>query len=1082
VTIKLFLALWFLGFLMSGNLNAANDKALTLHAQTERILLGNYLDILEDPAGTLTVEDIHSDQRSFPWQKSTTAVPSFGYTASTYWFRLRVQSPMAAGPWIFEADYPPLDEISFHYQIGNGPWVAKHSGDRFDFSQRDLKFRNPTFILPGGDVQTIYIRVKSMGVLKLPLTVWHSKVFAEHSNRSSMALGIYFGIMLVMVLYNCFIYFSIRRLSYLYYVFYIASYALAMLALNGLAFEYLWPSFPQLNQFMVPVLEAVALGTLSLFIASYLTTKTHTPRLHLVLMLARSYSVLTIATVFVAGYDLAIKLVTFGVLFFVIYVFAVSIVRLRMGYRPAKYFLIAFTSFLVGTFLFALSSAGLIPSNFLTEYGLQIGSLIEVVLLSLGLADRMNLAQEKADAVNQRLIVDLERLNEALIEKERARTIFFHNTSHELRTPLNGVIGYIDLLQKGHYGATNDKIGEKLKQVRSLTESLKIQVNTILDLAKSQSGTLKLCNSRIPLDEVMEEVVVLAESLQLRSPDLSFTWHVSWAAADKPLFVNDRDHLIAIIRNLLGNAFKFRDHNRPNHVHLDLELNEGKLTIRVTDTGIGIPSDKTNVIFEEFKQVDDGSRRSYEGTGLGLAMVKRLVELMGGSIKVHSELGVGSRFELVLPEQTNVHMEIQKPHDALPALDGMPQGLPTLASTPQEKDPAKASEPFDIVVIDDNDVNCDVIKEILAYHHYPVEIFTDSRKGLERIKNRKPDLLLLDLMMPGLSGEDILLEVRQSQELRNIPVILLTARASQEDRLLGLTLGADDYMAKPILSEEVVLRVRNTLSRTALARETSARLTIESTLAQAQEVYKSLGYGDTRVPGVEIAYHFQPAELTGGDWFGVHFDKASQRLYCLVGDVTGHGVPAALVTIAVAGAVKGALSVVNQKGLQWSVADILKELYEAANEAVLDASNKLDRGMTMFFSCLDVQTGTYTYMNAGHFPPFLIGKDKVSSLLLPGTPLGISSKVDATAQSITLGPGESLLLYTDGLIENRGPDGRVLTHKELKKLLTYDQKPIELRDRILTVNQSICKNQPPDDDCTFLLVQWRNTGLMEEAG
>ncbi|WP_141733213.1 7TM diverse intracellular signaling domain-containing protein [Oligoflexus tunisiensis] len=1066
---------------------------LVLDPGTGKYLLGPYLEILEDPSGALTIDDVSHESGNFTWEKSQVDVPNFGYTKSAYWFRLQMKSPSLESSWILEVDYPPLDEISVYYQ-DKGLWSARHSGDRFAFAQRDMNYRNPTFIIPGAGIQTVYFRVKSMGVLKLPLTLWHSQPFTEHVSGSMLALGAYFGIMLVMVLYNLFIYISIRRISYLYYVLYITSYGLAMLALNGFGFQYIWPTYPAWNGFMVPVLEALSFATLTLFMASYLNTKTHTPRLHWVLLALRIYSLVAIASAFILGYDVAIKLVTFGVMFFVIFVFLANIVRLRMGFRPAKYFLIAFSSLLVGVFLFALASAGLLPSNFLTDYGLQIGSLMEVVLLSLGLADRINLAQEEADAMNQKLIVDLQKreleqienrlkiegLNRDLMEKERARTIFFHNTSHELRTPLNGVIGYIDLLQKDHYGETSEKVREKLKKVRNLTESLKIQVNTILDLAKSQTGHLKLCNSRIPLEEVKEQAILLAESLQIRSPDLSFTFGVSWGAADKPLFINDRDQLMAIIRNLLGNAFKFRDPERPNHVHLDLELGGGHVTIRVSDTGIGIPENKRDIIFEEFKQVDEGSRRAYEGTGLGLAMVKRIVDLMGGTIQLRSRLGAGSTFEIVVPEQKDVHFEVQK------SMEPSNVATPSIVSAGVVPGHAEAlapvPEPYDIVVIDDNDVNCDVIREILAHHRYPVEIFTDSRKGLERIKANKPDLVLLDLMMPGLSGEDILLEVRQNPELRNIPVILLTARASQEDRLLGLTLGADDYMAKPILSEEVVLRVRNTLSRTALARETSARLTIESTLAQAQDVYKALGYDATRVPGVEIAYHFQPAELTGGDWFGVHFDEASQRLYCLVGDVTGHGVPAALVTIAVAGAVKGGLSVVCQKGLHWSAEEVLKELYQAANEAVLDASQKMDRGMTMFFSCLDLRSGQFTFLNAGHLPPFLIGKERVSVLLQPGTPLGFPGPHEMMVRSVTLAPHDTLFLYSDGLIENQGPDNRVLTQKALGKLLSYDKSPQDLKDEILAANQSICKTHPPDDDCTFLVVRWRQPGSMEEAG
>jgi hypothetical protein len=151
-------------------------------------------------------------------------------------------------------------------------------------------------------------------------------------------MGVYFGTMLVMVLYNLYIYISIREKSYFYYVLYIISYGLAMLALNGFAFQLLWPNTPAVNHFIIPVLEALSLGTLALFTASYLGTKKNTPRLHKILIGLGIYSVVTIAAAFILGYEVAIKMVTLGVLLFVVYVFWISIVRLHMGVPPSKIF------------------------------------------------------------------------------------------------------------------------------------------------------------------------------------------------------------------------------------------------------------------------------------------------------------------------------------------------------------------------------------------------------------------------------------------------------------------------------------------------------------------------------------------------------------------------------------------------------------------------------------------------------------------------------------------------------------------------------------------------------------------------
>ena len=215
-------------------------------------------------------------------------------------------------------------------------------------------------------------------------------------------------------------------------------------------------------------------------------------------------------------------------------------------------------------------------------------------------------------------------------EKEQSRTLFFQNTSHELRTPLNGMIGFMQLLVQGRYGAIPQAAEHQLQKCIRLAISLKNQVNAILDLAKSKKGTLALNNSSILLDELASEAEDLADGLLLRRSDLSFKSQRVWPEAEGR-FVGDREKLNAILRNLLGNAFKFTDPLRPNAVELQLRRDTKRLVIVVKDTGIGIPIEHQDKIFEEFQQISGDARRAYEGTGLGLAMVRDYVRLMGGS-------------------------------------------------------------------------------------------------------------------------------------------------------------------------------------------------------------------------------------------------------------------------------------------------------------------------------------------------------------------------------------------------------------------------------------------------------------------
>lgn len=430
----------------------------------------------------------------------------------------------------------------------------------------------------------------------------------------------------------------------------------------------------------------------------------------------------------------------------------------------------------------------------------------------------------------------LERMNKKLVEQERARTLFFQNTSHELRTPLNGIIGFVNLLLADHYGEVSKKAKTQLQKVHNLSESLMHQVNTILDLARTRKGELKLISNPIALNELVKETRILCEALSAKNSSITFEVTTSWSNEENPRYVNDSEKVMTIIRNLIGNSFKFTETKKPNHIRVKFELNE-ELRLTVSDQGIGIPPSLKDKAFEEFFQVEGGTRRGYEGTGLGLAMVQNIVTLMGGSIQLESEEGKGTTSTIRIPEQaTTVTESNQQPVEVSPRPTILePEELHSIVQdTVIEEPQVNSLQPFRALVIDDNDINCEVIKEILEANSYNVTTCNHGADGIKLIKETKPDLVLLDLMMPDVSGEDVLNEVKKHEDTNEIPIILITARASQEDRIHGLKLGADDYLAKPIISHEMVLRVTNTLSRMAFARAAAEKGILEEALAAAQ--------------------------------------------------------------------------------------------------------------------------------------------------------------------------------------------------------------------------------------------------------
>jgi signal transduction histidine kinase/serine phosphatase RsbU (regulator of sigma subunit) len=726
-----------------------------------------------------------------------------------------------------------------------------------------------------------------------------------------------------------------------------------------------------------------------------------------------------------------------------IYVLVLGIRRRREGAR----ILLTGTLGLFALFLHDLLLAEqLIKSTYLTPLGLFFVLFAQSILLAARFSKAFSLVEAS----------------------ERARTQFFHNTSHELRTPLNGILGFVDLLRRGHYGNLGQSARVALDKVAHLTESLRGQVNTILDLAKSKQGKLDLSCSRVSLNDVVHELRALADGLSLSSSELHFECHLSWdIETESPQFVSDKDKLLTILRNLLGNAFKFRERGKPHRVALRMKLVDGLLELEVEDSGIGIPRDQQSRIFEEFVQVEAHASRAFEGTGLGLAMVKSCVSLLGGTLTLDSEPGRGTRMHVRIPEQQG--QEVLQPKKRTTGNFGVAQ---------EHKNPALAESgaimlsselaASEILVVDDNLTNLEVMRELLRSAGYPVVTCSGGREGLERIREQPPDLLLLDLMMPDVSGEDVLKAIRSDASLADMPVVLLTARASQEDRLLGLRLGADDYLAKPVDSGELLLRVRNSLGRAHLSREKVQR---DQNLEAARAVQQALLPVERNFPNVFIEDYYQAAEQTGGDWFGYAYDERRSRLYVAIGDVTGHGVPAALVTGAAAGAFKASFTILRNHELTSEAT--LSLLAQGVHEAVRETGRRTDRMMTMTFVCLDARTGHACYINAGHNPFYLFGKDESRPLIQQGNALGSEDMPEFAVQSFRLRRGESMFLYTDGLTENAGPDGKTLSPRRLQKLLDGAAKSRSLKPALLSAIKDLWKDELPPDDCSFVVVRWQ---------
>jgi adenylate cyclase len=423
-------------------------------------------------------------------------------------------------------------------------------------------------------------------------------------------------------------------------------------------------------------------------------------------------------------------------------------------------------------------------------------------------------AVQAAIAVHQsRLYQKTRQQAEQLLELDQQKTEFFQNISHEFRTPLTLMIGPLESAIAQHQGLSHDQATVALRNSRRLLRL----VNQLLDLQRLDAGRMQPSFRPCDMADFVSQTV---DSFRPYCDKKGITLATNLTAC--PQVYLDLEKFDKVLYNLLSNAMKFT-------------LEGGKITVmlqpagdhcllKVTDTGIGIRTDQIPHLFERFRQAEGSANRSYEGSGLGLALVKELVDLHGGQISVESVYGAGTTFTVWLqtgmahlpPQQlievqaeaqpsrasvelADVEMELQEDsvEDALPVL---PTTLPT------------GSDASRILIVDDNPDLRTYVSTILREKGYRVWTARNGAEGFQTAQTHRPQLIVSDLMMPLVSGLDMIRMIREEEDLRGIPIILLTAKADEDTRIEGVERGADAYLSKPFSDRELLAEVRNLLA------------------------------------------------------------------------------------------------------------------------------------------------------------------------------------------------------------------------------------------------------------------------------
>ncbi|MEI2577995.1 ATP-binding protein [Scytonema sp. PRP1] len=443
------------------------------------------------------------------------------------------------------------------------------------------------------------------------------------------------------------------------------------------------------------------------------------------------------------------------------------------------------------------------------------------------------IASNVATAIANASAYEAERKRaEALAELDRAKTAFFSNISHEFRTPLTLMLGPLEDVLTNPSSVLPRHDREQLEMVQRNGLRLLKLVNSLLDFSRIEAGRVQAVYEPTDLAMLTAELASVFRSGIERA---GLRLLVNCPPLPEPVYV-DQEMWEKIVLNLLSNAFKF---TFEGEIAVTLRYCNDHVELDVRDTGIGIPGDELPHVFERFHRVKGAQARTHEGSGIGLSLVQELVKLHGGTIQVSSVVNQGTCFTVLIPRGT-AHLPSERIGAtrllASTAVGATPYVEEALRWLPQEEGeqgtrgdgergrihPSTPPQKARILLADDNADMRDYVKRLLS-QRYDVETVANGTEALAAARAQLPDLILSDVMMPGLDGFELLRELRAEPHTRETPIILLSARAGEESRIEGLEAGADDYLVKPFSGGELLARVNANLEMARLRQETTRR-------------------------------------------------------------------------------------------------------------------------------------------------------------------------------------------------------------------------------------------------------------------
>jgi diguanylate cyclase (GGDEF)-like protein len=426
---------------------AAAQTPARLDAAHGQVPLEIHTRYLHDAAGAIGPDQAWRALQAGRFAPLPSTGASFGFQPGAYWFHVALENRDPAQPhWLLVQNYPLSDRLDLYLRDAHGRFTHQAGGDHLPFAARSVRYRHPNFMLdlPRGERVDLLLRVESQSSMQVPLTLYTPAAFIALSRDAQFGIGVYYGILLALFFYNLVLWLALREPSYFWYLFHLSAFGLVLLTLNGLGFEYLWPDSPRMADLSVPLSICLSQVGMQQFARAFLRLRGVWPAGDRASLGVIAYFVLLGVASFWLPYRVVTPLASASVFLSIAWILTVTLVAVRRGDRSARLFLLAWSMFLAGTGMFAALAFGLLPRSFLTEYGVQIGSALEMLLLSIALSYRYAALRNENERIVRRAKLQLEsqvlertsELRTALEQLETAHARLREASHHD---PLTGL-------------------------------------------------------------------------------------------------------------------------------------------------------------------------------------------------------------------------------------------------------------------------------------------------------------------------------------------------------------------------------------------------------------------------------------------------------------------------------------------------------------------------------------------------------------------------------------------------------------------------------------------------------------------